>query len=475
MYPAALKVTRRTAPPVAGDTADVSGLYCLRLSEFWRQMKREHISFWMICLYLFLEYVRPQSIIPALDVLPWAKVFLLAAAVTLLLDRQRRWVADPANKWLTLFLLAIITSSYGARYPDMSWEHFMDFFGWYVIYFLIINIVTTEARLLILLALFLLCSFKLSLFGARTWAMRGFAFTNWGLQGPPGFFQNSGEFAIQMLMFSPVAYELAWFVKPRVSRLKFSVLMLLPITGAMSVMGASSRGGQLALAFETYWSLLKGRINFKTLLAVVAVVYLALALLPEEQKARFSSAGDDVTSQQRLLYWKHGLKMIEDHPLLGVGYYNFPRYFAQHWPDDMLHGPALTRKGIATSELPHNIFIQVGTDTGVTGLLLFAMLIYRTWKSAREIRLLARQKQDTGKPFAPLAKGLLGAMWGFIIAGQFVTVTYYPFFWINLAFMVALNNIARKHYLAQPEADSPPARPRPNTNLAVPRPLSSAG
>jgi O-antigen ligase len=140
----------------------------------------------------------------------------------------------------------------------------------------------------------------------------------------------------------------------------------------------------------------------------------------------------------------------------------------------MLRGPAYTPEGVAVSELPHNIFIQIGTDTGVTGLLLFGMLIYRTWKTEREIRLLARERQDTSKPFAALARGLLVAMWGFVIAGQFVTVTYYPFFWINLAFMVALKNIARHHYLAQPAAASYTAPPGSGENT-TPRPLPSAG
>jgi putative inorganic carbon (HCO3(-)) transporter len=190
MYPAPLKLKQRTAPPPpAADGAEVSGLYSLRVGEFWRQMRREHASFWMICLYLIIEYVRPQSIIPELDVLPWAKIFLALSALTLMLDKQRRWVADPANKWITLFLLAIIVSSATAIYPDMSWEHFIDFFGWYVIYFLIINIVTTEARLLILLVIFLLCSFKLSLFGARTWAMRGFTLPTGDCRGHPATFR----------------------------------------------------------------------------------------------------------------------------------------------------------------------------------------------------------------------------------------------------------------------------------------------
>jgi putative inorganic carbon (HCO3(-)) transporter len=439
-------LARVSAMTAAESAPDTQNLYALRIRDLWRQMKSEHVSFWMICAYLFIEYVRPQSIIPALDVLPWAKVFLALSAVTLLADSRKKWVADPANKWITLFLVAIIASSIAATYPAFSWAHFFDFFGWYLIYFLIINIVTTEARLLIFVCVFLLCTFKLSFFGARTWAMRGFSFASWGIMGPSGYFQNSGEFAIQMLMYCPVAFELALFARPYISRLKFYCLLLMPVTGAMSVIAASSRGGQVALAGEVYGSLLKGRLNFKTLLAVAAVLYLAFTYLPQEQKARFSAAGDDQTSRQRLLYWKHGLSMIEDHPLLGVGYYNFPRYFALHWPEDMLKGPSFTADGTVTSELPHNIFIQIGTDTGVTGLLIFGMLIYRTWKTGREVILLARAHPDPPKPFAGLARGFGVALWGFVIAGQFVTVGYYPFFWINLAFMVALRNVARNHY-----------------------------
>jgi putative inorganic carbon (hco3(-)) transporter len=450
---------QRRSAAAAGDPGKVEVLYALRLRDLWHVTKQQHVSFWMICCYLFIEYVRPQSIIKALDVLPWAKIFLCLSALTVLLDKNRKWVSDPANKWITLFLLAIIASSFTAIYPYMAWPHFIDFFGWYVIYFLIINIVTSEARFIVFLCLFLVCSFKLSFFGARTWATRGFAFTSWGLQGPPGYFQNSGEFAIQMLMFSPIAYELALFARPHVSRLKYWVLMLLPITGAMSIMGASSRGGQVAMLYEVYGSMLKGRLKVKTILLVATVLFVGFQLLPEEQKARFTSAGNDGTSQQRLLYWKHGVAMIEEHPFLGVGYFNFPRYFAVHFPRDMLRGPAYTPEGIETSELPHNIFIQIGTDTGLTGLTLFGILMYRTWRSGRDIVELARRHNDTIRPFAAFARGLMVAMWGFIIAGQFVTVTYYPFFWINLAFMVALKNIATRHYLAD-------AAPEPETVAA---------
>jgi hypothetical protein len=43
-----------------------------------------------------------------------------------------------------------------------------------------------------------------------------------------------------------------------------------------------------------------------------------------------------------------------------------------------------------------------------------------------------------------MAHGLDGAMIGFVVSGFFVTVLYYPYFWINLAMTVALNNAAQQ-------------------------------
>lgn len=436
--------TNKSAHEHAENADLVDGIYTLQLRAIWDAFKQEHFSFWVICAYLFVEYVRPQSIIPALDILPWGKLFIVFAFIARLFDRRAKWVSHAANFWMTAFLFVILLSSITATYSYISWDHFMDYFGWYLIYFLIINIVTNERRLYLFVLLFLLTSFKLSLFGARIWATRGFAFTSWGIMGPPGFFENSGELSIQMLMFSPIAYELTLFSKPYISAFKYYFLLLLPITGAMTVMGASSRGSQVGLVYQAYRTLLKGRASLKTLLIVAAVLALGWGLLPEEQKGRFASAGHDTTSQQRLLYWKHGIEMIKDHPFLGVGYFNFSRYFSVHWPQDVIRGPRTD--GEVAAELPHNIFVQVGTDSGLIGLAIFATLLWQNAKTARKIVKCCEQNPLHQKPFLGLAKGLLIAMWGFIIAGQFVTVTYYPFFWINLALTVALGNISDAHF-----------------------------
>ena len=386
-------------------------------------------------MYLVLEYFRPQSIYHALDFLPWDKFALALAVLAWPFDRSRGRVRSPTNFWITVFGAVLVISSAFAMFPAISWANWFDFFGWYVIYFLIINIVTTQERYFIFLVIFLIANFKLSFFGARIWMSRGLGFTNWGIEGPPGFFQNSSDLSSEMLMFVPIAFELALFVKSRVKRPTYWFLMLGAISGAMTVLGASSRGAQVALAAQAAWVAIQRKLKLKILMGVIIITIVGYALLPAAEKARLASSGTDKTSIQRLDYWRGGLRMIEQHPFLGVGYFNFRSVYAMQDYTKLWHGKA---------QLPHNIFIQVGTDAGLIGLGIFLILIYRNLKEARDIRRVCEKSGAAPAYAASVARGLTVTTWGFVIAGQFNTVTYYPFFWINLALTVALGNIVAR-------------------------------
>ena len=336
---------------------------------------------------------------------------------------------------MTLFLFVIIVASIFATFPSISWSHWFEFFSWYVIYFLIINIVTTKERYFIFLVIFLLANFKLSIFGARTWISRGFGFAEWGIVGPSGYFENSSDLSAEMLMFAPIAFELALFVKPHVKRVTYWFLMVGAVTGAMTVLAASSRGSQVGLAAQAAWLAIQHKLKLKILVGIALVAGIGYRLLPAAEKARFASAGTDNSSVQRLNYWKAGVKMIENHPVLGIGYFNFPAVYPFYDPNHLWHGKA---------QLPHNIFIQVGTDAGLIGLGIFVMLIYRNLKATSDIRRACKWNPDAPAFAAGVAKGLALTTWGFVIAGQFNTVSYYPFLWINLALTVSLADIVRR-------------------------------
>ena len=108
--------------PVAMDD-----LLALKVGSIWLAFKQQSFAFWMVCAYLFFEYVRPHSIIPALDILPWAQTFLLLSIVGLLADRNHKWVKSPINVWMLLFFLIIIFSSVFAYDLAIAWKHLPDF------------------------------------------------------------------------------------------------------------------------------------------------------------------------------------------------------------------------------------------------------------------------------------------------------------------------------------------------------------
>ena len=194
----------------------------------------------------------------------------------------------------------------------------------------------------------------------------------------------------------------------------------------MVILGASSRGAQLALLVQILVMNYKSIFKFKVLGALSIALFLIWTFLPEEQKDRFETMGDDQTSQQRLLYWENGIQMVQENPVLGVGYFNFSRYFEIYFSDDVLFRKA---------ELPHNILIQVATDVGLTGLFVFCIILMVAFKKSKDFQVKG----------CSCDQGLIGrcmniSLIGFVVAGQFVTVTYYPFLWIHLSLVVSLNN-----------------------------------
>ncbi|WP_203300627.1 O-antigen ligase family protein [Marinobacter sediminum] len=400
--------------------------FALKPGVLWRYFKTESFAFWMICAYLFLEYFRPQSIYPSIDVLPWTKLVVCGAILGCFTDKSVRWVSSSINFLLILFLVLIILSSFLAYFPRVSFENLSKYYLWVIIYFLIINIVNTKRRFYIFIGIFLLASFKLSLSLSITWARRGFSFADWGLMGPPGFFQNSGELAIQMLVYWPIALAFAQSIRKNISEKMYLLCLLMPITGIMVILGASSRGAQLALVIQLM--IMNYKYIFKLRVAASLLIFLSAFwfFLPDAQKERFETIGHDGTSKQRILYFENGVKMINDNPVLGVGYFNFAPYYEKYFRDDVILGRA---------ELPHNIFIQVGTDTGLLGLFTFILIIVTAFRIGNRFSTPSCQNGNN-----VMGRCANLSLIGFLVAGQFVTVTYYPFLWIHLALIVSMEN-----------------------------------
>lgn len=406
-------------------------LYALRIGGLWEAFSRERASFWLLCFYMFLEYVRPQTVYPVIDVIPWAQTTILLTVTFFILEGNRMSVRNGANRLLVLFLVVILFSSVFAYSPAESFDKIDVFLSWFVVYFLIINIVNTESRLFVFLCLYLLWNFKMTQHGFLSWAGRGFAYAHWGVTGAPGWFHNSGEFGIQLATVIPLSVYFIWALRKYWGKLKLLVVLALPVTAIASVVATSSRGALLGAAAAILWMAIKSKKKVAVaLVMVMPLAFIVYKTIPQESLARFETAGADGTSQARLKRWKDGMEIMNDYPILGIGYANWPEFYQRNYRPF---------PGQRTG-LSHNIFIDAGAELGYVGLGFFLLLILTTFVNNHRTRKTALALNN--KFLYYMAHALDAGMIGFLVSASFVSVLFYPYFWIALAFTVALNNVA---------------------------------
>ena len=418
----------RPGPAESGPVPVVAPLqlYALRLRGIWDFVKRQPASFKLVCLYLFMEYVRPQQIYEGIAGPPYAKIIIGLAMLAFFLE-GRAFRLRLAEGILALFTVAVLASSFMAISPEASYAQLSIYLSWVLIYLLIANSVDTEERFLVFVLSFILYSFKMAEFGTRSWAEAGFHFRDWGINGTPGWFSNSGEFGIQMCVFLPIAIYFTRSLSRNWSRWKHYLFWSMPVCAVLSIIGSSSRGALVGLGAVTLWMLLKSPYKFRALLGTVVLAAAVYWLLPPEQMARLQSMGDDGTSISRTTLWSRGLQLMQDYPITGIGYKNWSPYMQAHYGSPLL---------------PHNIFVEAGSELGYTGLLGFIALIVLTFAINFRTRRLVRHLPSGSRFLFDMAHGLDAALVGYLASGFFVTVLFYPFFWINLAMTVALYNAA---------------------------------
>jgi putative inorganic carbon (hco3(-)) transporter len=411
--------------PVARE-ALLSRVSLLRIRDLWSFVKRQPMSFKLVCLYLFMEYVRPQQLYSSLAVLPYSKIIIVLALLSFFAEGRAFRFGLP-ELMLAMFSMIVLASSFLAVTPEASYDQLSLYFSWVLIYILIANASDTEERFLVFVLSFILYSFKMAEFGTRSWATAGFHFRDWGINGAPGWFNNSGEFGVQMCVFLPIVIYFTRSLSERWPRWKRYLFWSMPVCAVMSIVGSSSRGALVGLAAVALWMLSKSPYKFRGLVGTAVLAVGVYWLLPAEQMDRLRNMGDDSTSVSRTTLWTRGLELMRDNPIHGIGYKNWSPYMQAHYGSPLL---------------PHNIFIEAGAELGYLGLVVFVGLIILTLVTNYRTRRLAKSLPKGDRFLFDMAHGLDGALIGYLASGFFVTVLYYPFFWINFAMTVALYNAA---------------------------------
>jgi O-antigen ligase len=384
-------------------------------------------------LYVFVEYVRPQSVYPLIDVLPWGKVFLFLALGFTVIEGRLSFSSKSLWACVVAYSVVLVASGILSEYPDWAWEGRTHWLNWLILMLIVGAGIRTRKEFLLLLLSFCLWNLKMSQHGVQGWVGSGFSFVDWGATGAPGWFHNSGEFGIEMCVFAPLVGYLTFGLWPELSRTKRILAVLVVLSALASVIASSSRGAFFGMAVVGAWIALRSPHRLKAMIVSIVLIGGTWILLPEENKARWREAGDDKNSKSRLTYWEHGIEIAKDHPILGIGYNNWLPYYHAHYNP--------------RGELPHNYLVQAGAELGFTGLGVFLVMTGVYFRvTARVRRRTSVRAERPDRLLWAITFGLDGAMIGFLASGFFVTVLYYPYYWMNLAMAMAL---------ARVEADRP--------------------
>ncbi len=406
-----------------------TGLLELKLGGIWRSALRQSPAFWATFGYLFFEYVRPQSIYVWMDVAPWAKILLFAAVVLTVLEGRLSFHAKAPWIAVAAFTVVIVASSLTAQFPDVSWANKDVWINWLLLMLIVGAGIRGKAEFILHVFGFILWNLKMSQHGVQGWVGSGFSFVPWGATGAPGWFHNSGEFGIEMCVFLPIAGYLTFGLWPRISKNRRILLLGIIASALISIVASSSRGAFLGAACVAIWVVWRSPYRVRAILLVIPTIALTWLILPEGNKARWRTAGEDQNSVYRLTYWKHGIEIAKDHPVLGIGYRNWIAYYRRYY----------NPKG----EVPHNYLVEAGSELGFVGLFVFiGMTAVFFRENSRTRRRLSAKPGSPDYVLWAMTFGLDGAMIGFLSSGFFVTVLYYPYYWMNMALCMALARIA---------------------------------
>ncbi|MBO6178468.1 MAG: O-antigen ligase family protein [Selenomonadaceae bacterium] len=169
-----------------------------------------------------------------------------------------------------------------------------------------------------------------------------------------------------------IALLLGIYAKSKYNKEK-TVCAILMILGAGALIYTYARGAMLALiAVVAVYGFLKDK---KLLVICVILGVAALAVNPimlERVTSVFAAA--DTSSEMRLAFWEATIAMIEDHPLLGIGWGAYFMVYPEY--DFYMQGEKIL---IVHA---HNIYLNYAAEIGVLGTLAFFWYFFGTMNLA---------------------------------------------------------------------------------------------
>ena len=377
------------------------------------------VAYASLILFMLVYCARPEDWIPGVGHIPLAKVTGLIVILTGLVSLGQSQRRLPRETFYLLLFTACLWFSvpFSPVWKGGAFWAAFEFTKVVPVIFIMILAVTTVGRLRRLIFVQTACVVVISC--VTIWK----AETLYGrLKGVlNGNYSNSNDLAIQIVLCLPFCLVFLLRARNPVRKVAWGLAMLCMSYG---VFLTGSRGGFIAWAVVIgmcIWQFgIRGRRRWLLVLAVVGV--LLMGFVGGAVVSRFSaitSAQNDATAyasaQDRKQLFLLALVETAKHPLLGIGVGDFP-VISGMWMQD------------------HNIFTQISAEVGIPALVLFMMILVRSFRNLRE----ARRGETSRSEQMMWAQGLYASLVGLVVATTFAPDAYQYFVYLLLSYPSAL-------------------------------------
>lgn len=365
-----------------------------------------------ICIYAALIVI---PFVPTMAVVALVMVSFASFLLRLLCDRNYSFRHTPLDGILALFALVMFISSVTSFAMGNSIKIFMVYFAFVLAYYLTVNAVRTRSQLYGLICGMLFAGVAVALYGIYQHIF-GFAEgTTWTdtqmfediATRVVSTFDNPNVLGEYLLLLIPIA---AGYILSRPGSADKGISLVVTALLSVCMIYTYSRGNWIGLmvAILLFFMFYDGRVVW---LGIIFALFVPM-LLPQNVITRFMSIGDttDTSTSYRVYIWMGSIAMLRDYWISGIG--------LGSEAFNMIY-PFYSYSGIVAPHT-HNLYLQIITENGIAGLVVFAVLILMYYRMS--ISAIIRTKDN--KMLKATITGLAAGMFGYLVQGMFDNVWY---------------------------------------------------
>lgn len=384
-----------------------------------------------LIIFVILNFIRPTDTFPILAAIPLAKIvggLTLLSIIFKYIITKKIVLGNKQMLLLLAFSVTLFISVPFSFWPSLSIEVAMDFLKVLVFYFIFVNVVKKfsylrSVSLVALTCIIILCLSTIYSYFLET--ERAASIIGSGLFG------DANDLALILVTGIPLSGFVKMGRKPglAMNALQWGIVFLL-ITGIITT---ASRGGFLGLISVLIVFIIKGKNKISGIIMLSLAAIIFVVFIPADISHRYSTIGtyeEDASAMGRINAWKAGIQMMVTRPLNGVGAGCF----------GMAYGTAYQPGGgQGRWTAPHNTLIQVGAETGLTGLAAFLYLYFFCIIRLKNLSLSSQK--EIGMKIVETRNIIIASLIGYGVCALFLTQAFNFMFYFLIASTATLENI----------------------------------